>query len=876
MARTRGNDFLAEYRRKRDFSRTAEPGPELAKGEGRSFVVQKHAARRLHYDFRLELDGVLKSWAVTKGPSLDPAEKRLAVRTEDHPLAYGGFEGIIPAGEYGGGTVMVWDRGTWEPVGDPHQGLEEGKLKFRLNGERMHGGWTLVRMQPRAGEKRENWLLIKERDEEVGEAAALVEQFETSAKTGRSMDEIANDEKSPTWRSNRPRIEPEQDAPKPKRARARKGDLPGFQPPQLATLVDAAPAGRAWLHELKYDGYRCLLAIGGGAVRLYTRNGLDWTERFRPIARAAEAIGVGSALIDGEIVAFDADGRTDFSTLQQALSGGGPLSYFVFDLLELGGEDLKKLPLVERKEKLREVIAGLSKDGAIQYSEHVRGEGEAVLKRICGAGHEGIVSKKADCPYQGKRTRTWVKVKCTRRQEFVIAGWTPSEKRTGFASLILGAYRDGALTYAGRVGTGFNEADLVDLQTRFETLKRKDSALNGVPRDAARRARWVEPELVAEIAFTEVTRDGSLRHPSFLGLREDKDPRTVTFEVPQPTEAVVPDSDEATAQKKASRKPAKKPAKPAAEAAPLKPEGAIGEGGRLEVAGIKVSNPDRVLFPGQGVTKAELVAYYQAVAERMLAHGARRPLTLVRCPQGRSRQCFYQKHTTGTFPEAMKPVAIRESSGADEDYSYFDDLAGIIAGVQMGVLEFHIWGSRIDDVEKPDRLVFDLDPDEGLDFGDVRRAAFDLRDRLDKLGLTTFPMLTGGKGVHVIAPLQPRLTWPEIKAFARGFATSLAGEEPERFTANMSKAKRKGRIFLDYLRNDRGSTAICPYSTRRKEGAPVAAPVSWEELGQVAGAAPFDLRSTPARVRDEPDPWAGYGKVRQSVTRKMLQKVGAA
>ncbi|HEX2258076.1 MAG TPA: non-homologous end-joining DNA ligase, partial [Afifellaceae bacterium] len=502
MPSARGTDTLAEYRRKRDFARTPEPGPEKAEGEGRSFVVQKHAATRLHYDFRLELDGVLKSWAVTKGPSLDPAERRLAVRTEDHPLAYGDFEGIIPKGEYGGGTVMVWDRGTWEPVGDPHQGLEEGKLKFRLQGERMRGGWTLVRMQPRQGEKRENWLLIKERDQETGEAEALIREFETSAKTGRAMEEIANDETSATWRSNRPRIAPEEDAPKPKRARS-KGKLPDYQPPQLATLVDAAPAGRAWLHELKYDGYRCLLALGGGEVRCYSRNGLDWTERFGRIARAAEAISVDSALIDGEIVAFAPDGRTDFSTLQQALSEGGPISCFVFDLLELDGKDLKKLPLIERKERLRELVAGLPADGPIQYSEHVRGEGEAVLKRICGAGHEGIVSKKADCPYQNKRARTWVKVKCTRRQEFVVAGWTPSTKRTGFASLIVAAHRDGKLAYAGRVGTGFNEADLVDLQARFETLKRKESPLEGVPRDVARRGRWIEPQLVAEIAFTE-------------------------------------------------------------------------------------------------------------------------------------------------------------------------------------------------------------------------------------------------------------------------------------------------------------------------------------------------------------------------------------
>ncbi|MYZ48281.1 DNA ligase D [Propylenella binzhouense] len=847
MAEARPPDSLKEYKRKRDFSRTAEPEGRVATGRGFSFVVQKHAARRLHYDFRLELDGVLKSWAVTKGPSLDPGEKRLAVRTEDHPLDYGGFEGTIPKGEYGGGTVMLWDRGTWEPLHDPREGLAEGKLHFVLHGERLKGGWALVRLRPRSGEKRENWLLIKERDETADEVDPLLAQNVTSVATGRSMEEIATGN-SAVWRSNRPKDGDDPDAPRPKPRRATKSakagaasGLPDFRPPQLATLVAVPPDGRDWVHELKYDGYRVLVAADGTEVRCYTRNGLDWTARFRPVADAFARLGLGGALIDGEVAAFAPDGRTDFSTLQAALKEGRPIAFFAFDLLVEAGEDIAALPLTERKERLRALLAGLPADVPIHYSEHIRGEGQAVLGRICAAGHEGIVSKRADAPYRGERTRSWLKTKCTRRQEFVIGGWTPSDKRRGFRSLLVGTWKDGRLVYAGRVGTGFDGDDLEMLAARFERLGRKDPPFAEVPREVRRKARWVEPELVAEIAFTEFTSDGILRHPSFQGLREDKPAREVRLETP-----------------------ADAPARPG------------GEGEDTERAGIRITSPNKVLFPGQGVTKADLLDYYEAVGEAMLRYVGGRPLSLVRCPQGRGRKCFFQKHDTGGFPDAMRRVMITENSGETEQYFYVDDLAGLVAGVQMGVLEFHLWGSRIDAIEKPERLVFDLDPDEGLGFADVRRAAFDLRDRLDAIGLATYPMLTGGKGVHVIAPLVRRAGWVETKAFCKRIAEAMAEEEPGRFVAIMSKARRKGRIFVDYLRNERGSTAIGPYSTRAREGAPVAAPVTWDELAGIERGSAFDIRSLLALLLERGDPWPDYFKQKQSLTKTVLRAAGLA
>ena len=846
----RAQELLRDYRHKRDFARTAEPsgkGKARRKGEQLGFVVQKHDASRLHYDFRLELDGVLKSWAVTKGPSTNPADKRLAVHVEDHPLDYGDFEGTIPEGEYGGGTVMLWDEGTWEPIGDPHKGLAEGDLKFRLNGKRMKGEWVLVHMKGRdtrtRNGKRENWLLIKHRDEYATETDGLTEKFTTSVDTGRDLEGIAKGLKSRRK--------------KPAGAKVWSGGkavaLPHFRPPQLATLVDEIPDGRGWLFEMKYDGYRCVAAVAGDQVRLYTRNGNDWTTQFGRLVEPLSRLTAGSALIDGEICSFK-DGRTDFSTLKDALSTGGDLVFFAFDLMEQDGENIEKLPLTERKARLERLLGRTGKASPVQYSDHIAGNGEDVFSAMCKAGFEGVIAKQADAPYRHERTRTWLKVKCIQRQEFVIGGWRPSDKHKGFASLLLGTWENGRLVYRGRVGTGFNRKDAEVLQAELDKRARKTTAFVNAPRDIARRARWVDPELVGEIAFTEFTPDGYLRHPSFVGLREDKPARAITMERP----AAAPVA--AAPKRRRTQK---------LETLELTDEMGVAA---AEQAGVRLTSPDRVVFPQQGVTKAHLVAYYTAVAERMLPFIADRPLSLVRCPQGRARHCFFQKHDSGGFPDAMHKVAITEKDGEAEDYFYIDDLAGLIGATQMNTLEFHIWGSRRDQIEKPERVIFDIDPDEGLDFAQVHAAALDIRKGLAEWGLESFPMVTGGKGIHVIAPLRRVTEWPLVKLFCKTFAQRLEDSEPDRFVANMSKAKRKGRLFIDYLRNERGATAICPWSTRSREGAPCAVPVGWDEVETLKGANLFSIQQAAARAR-QPDPWPDYFKLSQSITKAMVSAV---
>ncbi|ODP39738.1 DNA ligase D [Sphingomonas turrisvirgatae] len=790
MART---DPLAEYNAKRDFAKTAEPAGEIAKGQGRKFIVQKHDATRLHWDFRIEVDGVLKSWAVTRGPSLDPAEKRLAVRTEDHPMSYATFEGTIPQGEYGGGTVMLWDEGEWAPIpGKSAKDLEKGHLHFTLAGERMKGEWLLIRLKPRGKEKRENWLLRKIEDRFAGATDELVETGLTSVKTGRTMEEIAKGVKP-----GKPAVK-RKTSPRPKA-----GPVPGFREPQLATLVDSVPAGNGWLHEMKYDGYRALLAVGRGGPKLFTRSGLDWTDKFASIAQAAAGLSVGSALIDGEVVAFK-DGKPDFSTLQETLSNrSGELTFFGFDLIEQDGEDIGKLPQIERKERLRAVLAGA--DPRLQFSEHVLGAGEKLFEAMCAQGHEGIVSKRADAPYRGTRTKSWLKVKCTRRQEFVILGWTESSaKGRGFRALLLGLNEGGALRYAGKVGTGFDMATGHALRVKLDKLARKSPAVE-VPREAKRGAHWVTPKLVAEVAFAEFTADNVVRHASFLGLREDK-----------PAEDVV------------------------VEKAVAAPE--------VEPSDVKISNRDRVIFPDSNVTKGDLADYYQAVAPILLPWVTNRPISLVRCPQGRAKQCFFQKHDAGSFGEHVKHVDIREKDGHLEPYLWVDDIDGVLTCVQMGTIEFHGWGSLVSDVEKADRVVFDLDPDEGLDWEKVKSAAADLKRHLADLGLTSYPMLSGGKGVHVVVPLVPQAEWPAVKSFAERFARALAQAEPDRFTANLKKIERKGRIFIDYLRNQRGATAVLPYVARARAGAPVAVPVGWTELRDIDTPQKWSVRDATALI----------------------------
>ncbi len=800
-------DPLARYNAKRDFAKTLEPAGEIAPGAGNRFMVQKHDASRLHWDLRIEIDGVMKSWAVTRGPSLNPDDKRLAVRTEDHPMSYADFEGTIPKGEYGGGTVMLWDDGVWAPIaGKSAKDLEDGHLHFTLQGERMKGDWLLIRLKPRGKEKAENWLLRKIDDAYAGGSDELVETGLTSVKTGRTMDEIAEGKKAKelkSWKKPSPRRRPgppSKSVP-PKQhggpgLRRGDGKMPAFRPLQLCTLVDAVPAGNGWLHEMKYDGYRALVAVGGRKAKVFTRTGLDWTDKFPGIATAAAALPVGSALIDGEIVAFR-DGKPDFSTLQDAISNGGDgLAMFAFDLLELDGEDLAPLPLTTRKQRLQPLFDAA--DDTIRYSEHIAGSGEKLYDAMCADGFEGVVSKQADAPYRGTRTKGWVKAKCTLRQEFVIVGWSESDKASrGFRALLLGVNGPDGLRYAGKVGTGFDTATMIDLRARLDALASKTAPVD-VPRPAARGAHWVKPQLVAEVAFAEFTADDVVRHASFVGLREDKAAKDVVAEKPA--------------------------------AAPV------------STSSVKISSPDRVIDPTSRLTKGQLAAYYEAMAPLMLPWLGERPISLVRCPQGRAKQCFFQKHDAGSFGDKVHHVDIREKDGSVEPYLYVSDVDGMLAAVQMGTIEFHGWGARIEDVEKPDRLVFDLDPDEGLDFADVKRAAEDIKQHLADMGLTSYPLLSGGKGVHVVVPLKPQAEWPAVKSFADRFARALSQAEPKRFTANMKKAERTGRIFIDWLRNQRGATAVLPYVVRARSGAPVAAPVSWSELKDIASPAMYTAK----------------------------------
>ncbi|MDF2901473.1 MAG: ATP-dependent ligase, partial [Phenylobacterium sp.] len=614
------SDPLALYNAKRDFAKTAEPAGTLAPGNGNSFIVQKHDATRLHWDFRLELDGVLKSWAVTRGPSLDPNEKRLAVRTEDHPLSYATFEGTIPKGEYGGGTVMLWDRGTWSVIkGKSPKDLEKGHLHFVLDGERMKGEWLLIRLKPRGKEKRENWLLRKIDDGFAGGTDTLVETALTSVTTDRTMQEIAEGKKPKKVEKARAKKKAPASRGRGTSKGKAQGAPPAFSPPQLCTLVDSVPDGSAWMHEVKYDGYRAVIAVGGGTAKVYTRNGLDWTDKFQAIADAAAALPVDSALLDGEIVAFK-DGRPDFSTLKNAISSAGDMTFFAFDLIELDGEDLRPLTNLQRKERLRPIITASDR---LQFSEHVMGSGEKLFETMCAEGLEGIVSKQADAPYREQRTKAWVKVKCTRRQEFVIVGWTTSDKARGFRSLLLGVHEDGKLRYAGKVGTGFSNDLMIELSEKLAKLERKTPTVEvpkNLGRAAVKGAHWVTPKLVAEIAFTETTPDKLLRHPSFLGLRGDKDAKDVVIEQPQAPPAAAPTDVPATS--------------------------------------IKVSSRDRLIFPESKVTKGDLADYYAEVAGIMLPWAGRRPISLVRCPQGRARKCFFQKHDAGSFGDHVHQVPI--------------------------------------------------------------------------------------------------------------------------------------------------------------------------------------------------------------------------
>ena len=820
------DDQLQTYREKRDFSRTPEPdgSASASKGSGNSFVIQKHDATRLHYDFRLELDGVLKSWAVTKGPSLNPSDKRLAVRTEDHPLDYGGFEGVIPDG-YGKGTVMLWDQGTWEPQDDPHEGLKKGSLKFTLNGERLTGGFALVRMKPKKKSDRENWLLIKERDDHIDEDKDPRDIWTDSVTSGRDFKEIEI-----AAASGDAGIHGE-DADQ---------ELPDFVKPQLASLRDSPPTGDDWVHEMKFDGYRIQALVSGPRVKLISRNGKDYTDKYPGIVRALSGLNLPKAILDGELVALDDEGHSNFSLLQAATKKGADadLAYFAFDLLHKNGKDLRKKPLLERKSMLKSLLGEDSHK--LRYSDHIDGDGERIVGKACAMGMEGIISKKADGKYTSDRGTQWIKSKCLGRDEFIIAGYRESDKRgRPFASLLLGEYEDGKLIYRGRVGTGFDEETLSDLSAKFKSLTRKTSPFNTLPSDAKRSAVWLTPKLVCEIEYTEQTPDGHLRHPSYLGLRDDKAAEDVISQA-----------------EKADMVEANKPA----------------EDNETRICGITISNADRVVFDEQGVTKGDIAAYLNEVAEHMLPHIKDRPVSLVRCPAGDTSKCFFQKHHTDSTPDDIGSVMIRESDGEEDEYLVLNSAKALVSAAQIGALELHIWGSRTDKLESPDRFVIDLDPDESLSFEDVKSAAFEVRDVLESAGLKSFPLLTGGKGIHVIVPLERRRDWDEIKTAARNLAQKLADAAPGSYVAEMSKKKRKGKIFLDWLRNERGATAIAPYSLRARPGAPVATPVDWAELKRIEAADKYTIRTIGQRLAQlKSDPWEGYFDVRQSISKHVME-----
>jgi bifunctional non-homologous end joining protein LigD len=834
---------LEEYHRKRDFGATPEPAgapaPAGAEGGPLTFVVHKHASRALHYDLRLEVGGVYASWAVPKGPSLDTHDKHLAVHVEDHPIEYGSFEGVIPAGEYGGGTVMIWDRGTFTPVGDPAAGIAKGDFKFVLDGAKLHGQWVLVRMKPRPGEKRENWLIIKEKDEFVRphEEYDILAAEPDSAATGRTMEQIAA---AGETLESKPADPPVSHIVSRGNASSGAAPFPVDLPFQLATLVADAPDGDEWIHEVKYDGYRLHVALRNGTASVLTRNGADWTDRFPTIASAAEALPVKSALLDGEAVVLDAEGRSDFGALQEALSAkdGDALRFEAFDLLYLNGYDLRAETLLRRKELLASLLANAPKNGPLHVVEHFTGGGPGYHAASCKLLLEGSMSKRSDRPWVPGRTRDWVKVKCLARQEFVIGGWTdPQGAREGFGALLLGVRdgRGGALRYAGRVGTGFTERTIAELSARLAPLATEAPPFADPPKKA--HTHWVRPELVAEVAFREWTRDGVVRQPSFKGLREDKPPADIVRET-------------------AADPPAESPGPPT-------------------VRGIAISNPDRVLEPA-GIAKLDLAHYYDAVVDWMLPHVVGRPLTIVRCPHGATGDvgCFYQKHPEARgWPKVFGTVEIIDSGGP-ATYFFVNDAEGLIALTQLGTLEIHTWGSTAADPEHPDRITFDLDPGPGVEFAQVAGGARTVRDALGALGLTAFVKTTGGHGIHVVTPIVPKRGWDEVRAFAHSLVALLEREYPGRFTSFMAKEKRPGVVFIDYLRNAHGATAVAAYSTRARAGAHVSVPLTWEQLAAGVDPADYDIRSVPRRLAAlHADPWAGYDAARAPLTDEAVAAV---
>ena len=874
------DEQLARYRAMRDFSMTAEPsgGAQKKNDSELPFVIQKHAATRLHYDFRLGWHGVLKSWAVAKGPSYYTGDKRLAVQVEDHPIEYGGFEGTIPKGQYGGGTVMVWDQGTWEPQGDAEEGFKTGRLKFILHGKKLKGKWTLVRMGGRAAhEAKPSWLLIKEHDEyERGaDDEPITESEPNSVVTGRDLEEIGAQEdhvwqsKATSKKRNLSRLQQKLQLRKaeahqaPDRSSALSGipkeKLPDFISPHLATTVSAPPEGDDWLHELKLDGYRIQLRIeekaGKRETRIYTRKGLDWTHRMPDIAKTAAHLPVNSALIDGEVVVLDESGKTSFADLQAAFQDEkhAHLTYFAFDLLHLDGHNLRGLALEKRKAMLEGLLGELNDDSILRYSQHIRSRGAETFRNACKIGAEGIVSKLADSKYTSERSKTWLKAKCVHQQEFVIGGFTPpGDGGRGIGSLLLGYYQDSKLEYAGRTGTGFTQATQKMLRKRLEELQQARSPFSReLAAEEKKDARWVKPELVAEVQFATWTGDHRVRQASFQGLREDKDPREIRREepvaMPKP-----PKARKETPPAESTEKPNKKSAN--------------------TLEGFHLTHPDKILDAESKLTKQQLAEYYFEVADHLLPHIEGRPLSIVRCPEGSGKPCFFQKHIGQGVAKGVEGITVpNKKDEGSEEYITVSTQEGLVGLAQMGVLEIHPWGSRNDALEKPDIIIFDLDPDPEIEWKILAESAIEVRDVLRELGLVSFIKSTGGKGLHVVAPIHAKHEWPEVKDFTRNVVSILEAARPDRYLIKMTKSARKGRIFLDYLRNDRGSTAIAPYSPRGRKGVRVAIPLRWEELrnGNPNQFSVANFATWKKRLKD--DPWEELPHTKQSLTEKAMR-----
>ncbi|MCJ0824609.1 DNA ligase D [Luteimonas sp. 50] len=823
---------LREYARKRRAGETPEPFDDTRPGKrGRRpiFVVQLHHARARHYDFRLEMDGTLKSWAVPKGPSLRAGEKRLAVEVEDHPLGYAGFSGDIPKGHYGAGHVDIFDRGVWNAEGDPLAGLAAGKIDFELHGDKLHGAWKLVRTQQRRSGKPQ-WLLLKRddawaRDAEADDLVAGVgAPGAAGAKGGNGT--------AATPRPPRAKPGKHAGAAPARRSRASRPDwagraaaLPGARArnrnwkapaPQLATLRQAPPQGDDWLHELKWDGYRLLAEVVAGKARLLSRNGLDWTADYPEIVVALERLGVAEGSFDGELIALDPKGGDDFALLQRTIQGSarGVLRYMLFDLPSLAGSDLMAVPLDERKALLESLLEGA--DPVLAYSRHIVGHGPKVFAASATQGMEGIISKALGAHYTPGRSATWLKTKHAQSDEFVIVGFTaPKRSRTGFGSLLMATREHGALKYVGRVGTGFDDAQLRSLLARLQPLARTPPTVT-LPAHVPFRPRdvtWVEPRLVAELAFRGWGKEGLLRQASFQRLREDK---------------------------------------------------TMDDIGDQSAPAQRLTSPGKVVYPELGLSKQQVADYYRAVTPWLLPELVRRPLSLLRCPDGLKGQCFFQKHHAGTLGAAVHAVPIREKNGGSDDYLYVDDIEGVLDLVQMNTLELHPWGARIGDVEHPDRLVFDLDPGEGVDWKAIVAAARDVRARLQEIGMQSFVRLSGGKGLHVVVPIAPGPDWGTAKAFCEAFADAMATQAPDKYVATASKAKRRGVIFIDWLRNGRGATSVASWSLRARKEAGVAMPLAWSELGRTKSGADYPLPRAQRRAASlRKDPWDGWAQATQ-------------